>query len=357
MAVSAEDFEPPVFHVRRPRLVRPVRIDPAGKVGPTRGQVAGKGWRRTSRGFYLPARYAADTPEQRIVEAAVVLGAHDAVTGWAALRWLGAEAFDGLEAWTSSGQRLDRERPVPLLVDDHRVDPPRGAFITAERRQLDDRRVVDGLPVTHPLRSVCFEMRLAPTLVEAVKIFDAAAQSDLVSKQEAETYVVRLAGWTGVGRCREAIALGDENTWSRMETEMRLLWRDIGLVDVVTNHPVFDAAGNHIGTPDLLDLDHGVVGEYDGALHLEGKQRAKDIRREGAFRRVGLEYVTMVAADRRDPTDFLRRTEDACRRARRSRTEDWTLTPPDWWAPTTTVEQRRSLPNEQRSRFLHRRAS
>jgi hypothetical protein len=348
MPVSADRFEPPAFHESRPGLVRPVPVDHDGKVGPTRGQVAGKGWRRTSRGHYLPARFAAETPEQRIVEAAVTLGVHDAVTGWAALRWLGAAEFDGVE--------LDLELPVPLLVDDHRLDPPPGAFITAERRQRDDRRVVDGLPVTHPLRSVCFEMRFAPTLVAAVKIFDMAAQSDLVSKREAETYVRRLSGWTGVGRCREAIALGDENTWSRMETEMRLLWREIGLVDVVSNRPVFDAAGNHIGTPDLLDLDHGVVGEYDGSLHLEGKQRAKDIRREGAFRRLGLEYVTMVAADRRDPADFLRRTWDACRRAGRDRSDRWTVTPPAWWIATTTVEQRRALTSEQRSRTLGRRA-
>lgn len=324
-----------------------MRVDNAGKVGPTRGQVAGKGWRRTSRGFYLPARFAADSPEQRIVEAAAGLGADDAVTGWAALRWLGAKEFDGVD--------FDREVPVPLLVDDHRVDPPPGGFITAERRQCDDRRVIDGLAVTHPLRSVCFEMRFAPTLVEAVKIFDVAAQSDLVSKQEAETYIVRLSGWTGVGRCREAIALGDENTWSRMETEMRLLWRDTGLVDVVSNHPVFDRAGNHVGTPDLLDLDHGVVGEYDGSLHLQGKQRAKDIRREAAFRRLGLEYVTMVSADRRDPDDFLRRTLDACRRAGPDRSR-WTVTPPAWWTPTTTVAGRRQLSQEQRTRFLGRRA-
>lgn len=325
-----------------------MRIDRAGKVGPTRGQAAGKGWRRTSHGYYLPARFTAETPEQRIVEAGMVLGADDAVTGWAALRWLGADAFDGIGR--------DRDLLVPLLVDAHRIAPPPGAFITAERRQRDDRRVVDGLAVTHPLRSVCFEMRFAPTLVEAVKIFDLAAQCDLVSKQEAETYVLRLSGWTGVGRCREAIALGDENTWSRMETEMRLLWRDVGLVNLVSNHPVFDEAGNHIGTPDLLDLDHGVVGEYDGSLHLEGRQRAKDIRREGAFRRLGLEYVTMVAADRRDPADFLQRTQDACRRAGRAPLRSWTVTPPAWWVPTTTVEERRALTSGQRSRILHRRA-
>lgn len=349
MVVSAELFEPPAFHVRRPGLVRPVRIDPAGRAGPTRGQAAGKGWRRTSRGFYLPARYDADSPEQRIVEAAVTLGPDDAVTGWAALRWLGGVGFDGVD--------LGGEVPVPLLTIGHRIDPPPGAFVTAERRQSEDRRRIDGLMVTHPLRSVCFEMRYAPSLVEAVKIFDLAAYSDLVSRNQAAHYVRRLTAWTGVGQCRDAIVLGNENTWSPMETEMRLLWRRIGLVAVVSNHPVFDAAGNHIGTPDLLDLEHGVVGEYDGALHLQGRQRAKDIRRESAFRRVGLEYVTMVAADRHDPTDFFQRTLDACRRATGGTTDRWTITPPPWWTPTTTVAARRRLTAAQEEKYLHPRAS
>jgi len=39
-------------------------------------------------------------------------------------------------------------------------------------------------------------------------------------------------------------------------------------------------------------------------LHLAGKQRAKDIRREGDLRAVGLEYVTMVSADLRDQSGF-----------------------------------------------------
>ena len=48
--------------------------------------------------------------------------------------------------------------------------------------------------------------------------------------------------------------------------------------------PIFDGHGRHIGTPDLLDPVAGVVGEYDGALHLAGEQRARDVRRAEAFR-------------------------------------------------------------------------
>ncbi|MEU0266595.1 hypothetical protein [Nocardioides sp. NPDC006303] len=139
MPVSAQDFEPQDFHGNRPWLVRPVRIDPAGKVGPTRGQVAGKGWRRASRGFYLPARYTADTPEQRIVEAAMVLGPHDAVTGWAALRWLGAEAFDGLEVRrpqdngsTASGRFRSWWTVIGSTRPGARSSRPRGASSTID---------------------------------------------------------------------------------------------------------------------------------------------------------------------------------------------------------------------------------
>ena len=77
------ELEP--FHVRRPRLVRPVRVDPEGLTGPTRGQARGPGWRRTSQGLHVPAGVDV-TPEQRIVEAAAVLRKDEAVAGWAALR-------------------------------------------------------------------------------------------------------------------------------------------------------------------------------------------------------------------------------------------------------------------------------
>ena len=49
------------------------------------------------------------------------------------------------------------------------------------------------------------------------------------------------------------------------------------------NRPVFDLHGRHVGTPDLLDVEAGVYGEYDSELHLDGKRRLKDLTREDAF--------------------------------------------------------------------------
>ncbi len=162
----------------------------------------------------------------------------------------------------------------------------------------------------------------------------------------------------GIRRMREALADMDENAWSPTEVAMRQMWcRLAGLPRPACNHPVFDLAGRHIGTPDLLDAVAGVVGEYDGALHLEGAQRARDVRREGVFRAVGLEYVTMLAADLAEPAGFVTRLLQAYARAARMPVADrvWTDRLPAWWTPTFTVEQRRGLDQRQRERFLHMR--
>ena len=94
-------FVPEPFHVRRPRLVAPVRVDPEGRAGPTRAQARGAAWRRTGQGFYVPAHVEL-TPDQRVVEAAAVLRDDEAVTGWAGLRWLGAAWFEGANGPTSA---------------------------------------------------------------------------------------------------------------------------------------------------------------------------------------------------------------------------------------------------------------
>lgn len=115
---------------------------------------------------------------------------------------------------------------------------------------------------------------------------------------------------------------------------MRLLWElGAGLPRPLTNMPIFTLGGRHIGTPDLLDPVSGVLGEYDGGLHLAGDRRARDIRREAVFREHGLEPVTMVAEDRIDNRAFLDRLRAAYRRARRRLTSDrnWTVVPPPWW--------------------------
>ena len=119
--------------------------------------------------------------------------------------------------------------------------------------------------------------------------------------------------------------------------------------------------GRHIGTPDLLDPEAGVVGEYDGAAHLARRQRRRDREREDAFRPVGLEYFTMVrgtsaTARRRGRRMDEARGRAALRRPTGSARLDGRSARPGG-SPTITVDQRRGLDDrQQRDRLLGYRA-
>lgn len=342
-------FEPQPFHLRRPGLVAPVRADPYGERGPTRGQARGPDWRTTSRGLFVPAAIEL-TPEQRIVEAAAVLKSGEAVTGWAALRWRGGSWFTGT---TARGQLLD----VPLVARRHRA-AQHGLSISQDFLHPDEVEVVDGVPVTAASRSVMFETRFASTLGEAIIALDMACFNDLVSVAEMAACVGAAGPITGIQQARDALVEAEENSWSPRETAMRGLWtRGAGLPRPLCNHPVFDLAGRHLGTADLIDPETGLIGEYNGAVHLVGAQVAKDLRREAAFRDVGMETITMVAEDWRDQGDFCRRLQAARARAAGRSERGWTLVPPPWWTPTATVAQRRALDVDQRERFLRHRGA
>lgn len=67
---------------------------------------------------------------------------------------------------------------------------------------------------------------------------------------------------------------------------------------LLANVGVFDRGGCFVGYPDLLDLEAGLVIEYDGVDHLPEERRSKDVDREGEFRDLGLEVVHTVTPDR-----------------------------------------------------------
>ena len=343
-------FEPPPIHDRRPGLVAPVRVDPSGTTGPTRGEARGPRWRTTSHGLVVPADVER-SPSQRIVEAAAVLRPGEAVTGWAALHWLGGTWFEGT---TTRGE----PRAVPLIAQRHLVAQT-GYSVSQEFLGPWEVMLVDGLPITTPVRSVMFEMRYAARLGQAMSSASTACFSDLVSLAEVAAYLSALGAVTGIPQARAAHAEGDENAWSPREVMMRRVWTQAGLSRPLCNAPIFTLDGRHVGTPDLFDPASGLAGDYDGALHLAGDQRARDVRRESDFRDVGLEYVTMVAADASNSAHFTGRLLSAHARAVASTApRRCTVEPPDWWTPTVTVEQRRNLDDWQKERWLrHRRAA
>jgi hypothetical protein len=339
----------PTPHPARPGLVLPVLVDPRGLAGPTPNRARGPHWRRVAHGHHVPSAVPA-TPMQRVLEAAANLPAYGAVTGWGGLRWEDGHWFDGT---THGGTRT---RPVTLAIGGSGSGRPGfGTVPSKERLRCAEVVEVDGVRVTVPTRSALFEMRYAASWRAAVEVADMAAYSDLVDRRELADALVEIPGWTGVPQAREAWAWMDENAWSPTEVRTRLLWRiDAELPVLLTNCPVFDRYGNHVATPDLLDVESGTAVDYDGRQHLLFGQRRKDVGRERALRSLGLEYLTVLAsdlADRHACAAAMRRVwERAPREAERTRR--WTVRPPRWWVPTTTVAQRRALAAEGRGHLL-----
>jgi hypothetical protein len=201
-------------------------------------------------------------------------------------------------------------------------------------------------------------MRYAATIREAVRVLDMACYGDHVSLDEVGEWVAAHPSYTGIGQARLAMPLADENTWSPAEVDFRLDWTEAVGRRPLANQPLFDLEGHHLGTPDLVDPVTGVVGEYDGPVHLAASRRAVDLTREGRFRDHGLHPVTMVSTERRDQSAFHQRLRSAYAAAGRQPAEGrrWTLEPPLWWVPTRTVAQRRALTARDREIWLRYRA-
>lgn len=339
-------FTPSRFHEARPGLVAPVRADPRGVTGPTPGAARGPRWRASSRGLLVPADVPI-TSHQRTLEASAVLRDEEAVTGWAALDWVGARWFDG----TTDGLAL---RDVDLVARRH-IAAQGGFTVSQEFLHPDEIVLVDGLPITSYVRSVTYEMRRAAGLGDAIVALDMACYSDLVSIGEVAAYVAALGPVTGIQQARDAVAEADENSWSPRESRMRGVWtKRAGLPRPLCNTPVFTPDGLHVATPDLISPELGLVGLYNGPEHLTLVGASTDEKQGSAYRDLGLEVVTMLVSDWADLDDFTARIHAAARRARRSG-GSWTVEPPPWWTPTTTVARRRALSERDRRRYLRYR--
>lgn len=336
----------------RAGVVLPLRADPAGVTGPTPGQVRGPRWRRVAPGWSVPATTDSSLLDQRIVEAMTGMPDDAAVTGWASFGWRGARWFHGRAA---DGHTL---LDVPVALDQVRgVRRRRGVEVSEDWLFGDDVERVDGLRVTIPERAAGYEVCRARSLAAAVRTLDMAAASDLLDLATMARYAERLAGRPGVRLLRRALAEADENAWSPQEVTMRLAWRSRVPCLLRTNVPIFDPRGRHLLTPDLLDEEAGVAGEYDGLVHLQDGPRRRDLDREALYREHRIELVTMMSGQRADAASFASRLRSAYARAaeRRDAPRTWTTQQPAWWVDTSTVARRRGLTDAQRALWLRHR--
>lgn len=298
----------------------------------------------------MPARVERTT-DQRILEAAVVIPDFGGVTGWAGLRWQKARWFEGLRDGLA-------ERPVTLVTAGTHIRPQPGIAVSTERLSPSDLIIVDTVPCTSAVRSTWFEMRYAGSRRDAAVTLSMAAYSDLVSIDELAEYAHQHPGWNGAPLCRSAIPLAFENAWSPREVDIAIVW--VVLADLprpLLNQPLFDRSGRHIGTPDMVDPEAGVIVQYDGPDHLRLARRAKDVLDEERYRAHGLECVTVLGPHLHDRDALAARFLQARALARfeAESMRSWTSEPPEWWVPTHTVGLRRALTESDRKRLLRYR--
>lgn len=307
MAVSTHRWDPVAAPPRE--LVRPVRIDPAGATGPTRSQAAGRFWRRTSHGWYVPVDTRTDLAEQRIVEQSVRLPVGGAVTGWAGCRLHGAQFFDGL---ARDGRTL---LPVPLAMG-QRGNIRRDAAVAFSYARIEEseRRLRYGIATLLPARCVVDAVRVAHDVREAVVTIDMAAVARIVSPAQVAGYAHSRAGTT---RVLSALALAAEHSRSPNESRLRLIWMlDAGLPKPLVNCAIRDRSGTLLGVADLLDPEAGLVVEFDGADHRTAQQQTRDVAKDEALRNVGLEVARVTGRDLGSPSRVVARLRSARQRAR-----------------------------------------
>jgi hypothetical protein len=128
-----------------------------------------------------------------------------------------------------------------------------------------------------------------------------AAAARLLTIGTMREYAESRAGARDILLVHEALALAVDDSWSPMETRLRLIW----VLDAQWERPLCNPAvqdGGHrlIGHPDLMDWRLGLIGEYNGADHRGVLRRRRDVDREDRFRRVGLEAFIVEGRDIHD---------------------------------------------------------
>lgn len=286
---------PDLSGVVRPRTSRALRDQ-----GLSKHLLAGPRYRRTSPGRYVPSAVPLTTT-QRLIEAAAHLPPGAALGGWSAAHLLGARQLDGLD-----GAR--RPAPVVMCVPDglHRRAAPGLRYV---RQQLGPGDLVEvaGIPVTSALRTAADLARWAPDLEEAVVDLDTLLQAGVIAEDQVDEAAAHLVGRRGALQARTALALARRGARSPGETRLRLTYvLGVGAPTPLLNPRVHDRHDQLLGYPDLLDVEAGLVLEYDGETwqsaerpdgHLDPEQHRQDNVREEWFERNGLLVVRAGRAD------------------------------------------------------------
>ena len=321
----ASAFERGLFASAWPRSYAELR---AAGVSPS--ALRGPRWRRTSRGFFVPADLPTQTSTtQRILDAAPLIPATGALAGWAAAYVHGVDLLDGIDPFTM--------RPLPVPI---RLGCDLGRASVAQVRYVrgslpaEHRQSIHRLPVTTALRTAYDGARWAPDLVEAVVFLDQLAHALGIDLEELRRVVQSGGNHPGVEQARQAIELADARSASPWESRLRMFYvGEAQLPRPEVNVPIFDLDGDLLGIGDLLDPEAGMVTEFDGQDHRLRRRHRADNLREEKLEAANLVVCRVDSLDLRTPLPLAERLQARhAQGLRRDRGQDrWTLVEPLWW--------------------------
>lgn len=280
--------EPSPKLATQPRRSRDLRA-----AGITKAQVAGPRWSRIVRGVHGYPADPAD-PMTRILAVAELMPKGAAIGGWAALFLQRVRDLDGRTG--PGGATL---LPVPVCIGPPgRMASRNGIAVDRSRLTEDDITEAAGIRVTTAVRA-CVDIACWHGVEEGIVAGDAAVRFGAVRADEIRAYVATRGPVRGIPWARTAAALVDGHAESCPESRLRNVWVvDAGLPVPLVNPDILDLDGGfRVGRSDLLGLEAGMVGEYDGDGHRTLAQHTADNDREEGFERLGLTVVRATALD------------------------------------------------------------
>ena len=263
-----------------------------GAQGLSRSQTRGSSFSQPSRGV----RYAAGATDVDLARTtATLLGSREEAT----LTDLSAADLRDLPlpprgAWKVSEPRLS-------IATSPGGSHPQRRGVRGRRLDLPEEHLVwyRGIRCTSVART-WVDCAAEISLPHLVAMGDAALRRQLVTLAELDAVVRWARGRRGVVAARTALPLLDPAAESPPESIVRAI-----LVLAKLPRPACNVDISHAGTwiarVDLCWHKERVIVEYDGAVHLEEKQRRRDAVRRNELQAAGWLVITLTADDLKDP--------------------------------------------------------
>jgi hypothetical protein len=249
----------------------------------TRGQLRRRGFRRLVQGVYADPGLPFDH-RLKCRGVALLLPEGAVIGGHSAAAWWGAPFAGPTDPVT-----VLRSEEVPWRG-------PRGVRVHQTALRPGDRTVVDGIPVSTPLRTA-WDVAALERLPTAVAAMDGMVRAETIGLPDLRRMTSERAGLFGAARVRRALQLVDPRAESPAESWVRVALVMAGLTPIPQYEVLVDGIESRF---DFAWPEAKVALEYEGAYHFDEAQIVRDDERVDRLRAAGWIVIRISAADLRN---------------------------------------------------------